>query len=137
MKQYFPDPVYPVFSRFLVLKPWFSGPNGNGNSGYPILVITYAEKLDISSFVFFKVVSAQKKREETGKNRTNQIREVLFHGPKLYGDCIMVFGKRSSCLHGYQWAADSAALPLDVDMAGALSGGETKIFDFIYSGILL
>ena len=35
---------------------------------------------------------------------------------------IMVFGKRSSCLHGSQWAADSAALPLDVDMAGDVRG---------------
>ena len=62
------------------------------------------------------------KMEKYRKNRKNRIREVLFHVPKLYWDCIMVFGKRSSRLRGSQWAADSAALPLDVDMAGDVRG---------------
>ena len=73
----------------------------------------------------------QKKPGKTGKNRTNRIREVLFHVPKLYWDCIMVFGKRSSCLHGSQWAADSAALPLDVDMAGGVRGWDQNLIFWI------
>ena len=76
--------------------------------------------------------------EGTGKKPDKEIREVLFQGTKLHGDCIMVFGKRSSCLHGSQWAADSAALPKEVLLSTSLlyplmltwpgvTGGETKI----------
>ena len=96
-----------------------------------------SKKQKISSFVNFKVVFStktgknRKKPGKTGKKRTNRIREVLFHVPKLYWDCIMVFGKRSSCLHGSQWAADSAALPLDVDMAGDVRGWDQNLFFWI------
>ena len=39
----------------------------------------------------------------------------------------MVFGKRSSRLRGSQWAADSAALPLDVDMARGVRGWDQNL----------